>query len=44
MKKDPLILETLGDHTFNKYIQAKELEWDDYRCLIHKWELDRYLQ
>ncbi len=44
MKKDPLMLETLGEHTFNKYVQAKELEWDDYRCLIHKWELDRYLQ
>lgn len=44
MKKDPLILETLGEHTYNKYIQAKEMEWEQYRCLIHKWELDRYLQ
>jgi len=44
MKADPIILETLGDHTFNKYIQAKELEWEAYRALITKWELDHYLQ
>lgn len=44
LKSDPLMLETLGDHTYNKYIYAKELEWDDYRTLITDWELKRYLK
>jgi glutamine synthetase len=43
MKNDPLIVETLGEHTFNKYVLAKELEWDAYRTLITDWELKKYL-
>jgi len=43
MKIDPLIIETLGEHTFNKYVYAKELEWDEYRKLITAWELEKYL-
>jgi len=44
MKKDPLILSTLGTHTFNKYIAAKALEWEDYDNSIHMWEIDKYLK
>jgi glutamine synthetase len=43
MKADPLMIETLGEHTFAKYVHAKELEWDSYRMIVTKWELDRYL-
>jgi len=43
LKLDPLMLETLGEHTFNKYTYAKELEWDEYRKLITPWELEKYL-
>ncbi|MDD2398724.1 MAG: type I glutamate--ammonia ligase [Bacilli bacterium] len=43
MKADPLIRETLGDHTYHKYIYAKELEWDEYRKIVTNWELDHYL-
>ncbi|MDY0209148.1 MAG: type I glutamate--ammonia ligase, partial [Bacilli bacterium] len=43
LKKSELMKQTLGEHIFNKYIIAKELEWDQYRVLIHQWELDRYL-
>jgi glutamine synthetase len=43
MKKDPLILAVLGQHTFNKYLHAKELEWDAYRQVVSQWEIDRYL-
>ena len=38
------MLETLGDHTYNKYIIAKEQEWDDYRVLVSKWEVEKYLK
>jgi glutamine synthetase len=43
LRADPLMAETLGDHTFNKYTYAKELEWEEYRRLITDWELNKYL-
>ena len=43
MKKDPLIKETLGDHTFDKYITAKTLEWEEFRKIVTNWELKKYL-
>ncbi|MDD3191927.1 MAG: type I glutamate--ammonia ligase [Bacilli bacterium] len=42
LKKSDLMRETLGEHIYQKYIQAKELEWDEYRKLIHAWEWKRY--
>ncbi len=43
MRKDPLIIRTLGQHTFKKYISAKEQEWDEYRRVVTEWELSKYL-
>jgi glutamine synthetase len=43
MKKDPMMLAVLGKHTYDKYIIAKEREWDDYRTYVSAWEIDRYL-
>jgi glutamine synthetase len=42
-KDNPLSRETLGDHIFAKYIEAKTAEWDSYRCAVTGWELDNYL-
>lgn len=42
-KKSKLMEEALGKHIYEKYIIAKELEWEEYRVLIHEWELKRYL-
>ena len=38
-----LVLRTLGEHTFNRYIEIKRQEWDDYRVQVTPWELERYL-
>jgi glutamine synthetase len=38
-----LVLRTLGEHMFNRYIEIKRQEWDDYRVDVTQWELDRYL-
>ncbi|MCR4562768.1 MAG: type I glutamate--ammonia ligase [Bacilli bacterium] len=43
LKKDPIMKETIGDHTFNKYVEAKEIEWDRFRTDITDWELRKYL-
>ncbi len=43
LKQDELIKETLGSHIFDKYVEAKELEWGEYTSNVHQWEVDRYL-
>lgn len=44
MKKSALVKEVLGEHIFNKYIEAKTLEWDEYTKQVHQWEIDKYLK
>ena len=43
MKADPLVRETLGEHIFCKYAEAKEREWREYGATVSEWELNRYL-
>ncbi len=43
LKNSKLMKETLGEHIYNKYIIAKELEWDEYRVLVTDWEVEKYL-
>ena len=38
-----LVLRTLGEHMFNRFIEIKRQEWDDYRVQVTQWERDRYL-
>lgn len=33
----------MGDHVFQKYIEAKEEEWKEYRTRVSQWEIDKYL-
>jgi glutamine synthetase len=28
---------------FNRFIEIKRQEWEDYRVQVTRWELDRYL-
>jgi len=43
LKKDQVIKEALGEHVFNRFIEAKKIEWDRYRIQVHPWEIDEYL-
>ena len=36
-------LRTLGEHIFNRYVEIKRQEWEDYRVQVTPWELERYL-
>jgi glutamine synthetase len=38
-----LILKTLGEHTFTRFVEIKRQEWEDYRLQLSQWELERYL-
>jgi len=43
MKRDRLMKQVLGDHTFEFFVNAKEQEWQDYSARVHEWEAERYL-
>ena len=44
LKKDEVIRDALGDHVFERFVEAKTEEWDEYRTQVSKWEVDRYLE
>ena len=43
IEKSELVREALGDHVFNKFIENKKIEWDQYRTHVSQYELDKYL-
>jgi len=44
MEQDPLIAQTLGEHTYNRFLETKRQEWDQYRIQVTDWEIERYLE
>jgi glutamine synthetase len=38
-----LARKALGPHIFDRYIELKRKEWDEYRVQLTGWELERYL-
>ena len=38
-----LVLRTLGEHMFKRFIENKRNEWESYRTQVTQWELERYL-
>jgi len=38
-----LVLRTLGEHMFKRFIEIKRQEWEQYRTQVTQWELDKYL-
>ncbi len=44
LKKDKVIQEALGPKLFERYVEAKTKEWDDFRTHVTDWEIERYLE
>ncbi len=44
LEADPVIRDALGEHIFENFVDAKRAEWDEYKCFVSDWELDRYLE
>jgi glutamine synthetase len=38
-----LVRKALGDHIFERYVELKREEWEEYRVQVTRWELERYL-
>ncbi|OZU90236.1 type I glutamate--ammonia ligase [Virgibacillus indicus] len=43
LQKDDVIISALGEHLFEHFIEAKEIEWDMFRTTVHPWEREQYL-
>jgi glutamine synthetase len=43
LSQSELARTALGRHIFDRYIELKRKEWDDYRVQLTSWELERYL-
>ncbi|ALX47694.1 type I glutamate--ammonia ligase [Lentibacillus amyloliquefaciens] len=43
LQKDETIVESLGDHLYEHFMEAKEIEWDLFRTTVHPWEREQYL-
>jgi len=43
MEEDEVVRNALGVHTHEVFINAKRLEWEDYRLEVTNWELEKYL-
>jgi glutamine synthetase len=44
LKADDLVRETLGEHLFDRFVEAKSIEWQEYCAHVSGWEIDRYLR
>lgn len=43
LQKSALMRDTLGDHIFRHFLDAKRTEWDTYIRQVSPWEVERYL-
>ncbi|WP_066252908.1 type I glutamate--ammonia ligase [Neobacillus drentensis] len=43
LKADEVIVSGLGDHIMEHFVEAKEIEWDMFRTVVHQWERDQYM-
>jgi len=43
LAKSEFLKEVLGESTFDKYIQNKKIEYQNYRTYVHEWEIKEYL-
>jgi len=43
LEEDEVICNALGPVILDKFINAKRLEWDEYRMDVTPWELNKYL-
>jgi glutamine synthetase len=42
--RDTITREALGEHIADRFLEAKTIEWNEYRKQVHPWELERYLE
>ncbi|GAK11008.1 LOW QUALITY PROTEIN: glutamine synthetase type I [Geomicrobium sp. JCM 19039] len=44
LKADKVLVDALGEHAMEHFVEAKEIEWDMFRTQVHPWEREQYFQ
>lgn len=44
LRSNETIRAAMGQHVYERYIEAKQQEWEEYRKYVSQWELERYLK
>jgi glutamine synthetase len=44
LSRDQVVQEALGEHVCHSFLEAKSMEWEDYRRQVTQWELDHYVE
>jgi glutamine synthetase len=44
LEKDEVVMDALGPHVAEKFVEAKTQEFEEYLVDVSEWELDRYLE
>jgi glutamine synthetase len=43
LREDEVIQQAIGPQIFERFVDAKQLEWESYRAFVSQWEVDRSL-
>ena len=43
LREDELIQRALGPYVVERFVDAKQQEWESYRAYVSQWEIERYL-
>lgn len=43
LENNKVIQDALGTHLYERFIEAKRIEYQSYQMAVHQWELDHYL-
>lgn len=43
LEEDEVIKSAIGDHIYEKFMEIKHKEWDEYRIQVFKYEIEKYL-
>lgn len=44
LEQNEVIASALGPHVFERFLEAKRQEWDEYRLYVSNWEIERYFE
>jgi glutamine synthetase len=44
LEADEVVMDALGPHVSEKFVEAKRAEYQEYKADVSQWELDRYLE
>ena len=44
LESDDVVRDALGDQIYERFMESKKLEWNEYRAQVTEWELETFLE